>query len=176
MYFITLILVFFQYYKTDTKAFLSSLCPLFYFCGVIQPQFPNHFHSTPCFHISSATLTYSLLFSTIPIFSSHVRFLLIFAGLPITREPSGMMVFLVTRLPAPMMQSLPILAPSRIMAPIPIKVRSPIVQLWITTLWPIVTLFPMWTGRPRLTWIVQFSWMLVSSPMTIGASSPRITL
>lgn len=139
-------------------------------------QFCSFVYNTPCLHISSDTVTYSLLFSIIPIFSSHVRFLLIFAGLPITREPSGMTVFLVTRLPAPIMQSLPIWAPSRIMAPIPIKMRSPIVQLWITALWPIVTLFPMWTGRSRLTWIVQFSWMLVSSPITIGASSPRITL
>ena len=118
------------------------LCMLFQI-QIAFHQFCSFVYNTPCFHISSATLTYSLLFSTIPIFSSHVRFLLIFAGLPITREPSGMMVFLVTRLPAPMMQSLPILAPSRIMAPIPIKVRSPIVQLWITALWPIVTLFPI---------------------------------
>ena len=34
-----------------------------------------------------------MLFSRIPSFSSQVRFRLIFAGLPITREPSGITVF-----------------------------------------------------------------------------------
>ena len=38
-------------------------------------------------------------------YSSQVRFRLILAGLPITREPSGITVFLVTRLPAPIIQS-----------------------------------------------------------------------
>ena len=38
-------------------------------------------------------------------YSSQVRFRLILAGLPITREPSGITVFLVTRLPSPIIQS-----------------------------------------------------------------------
>ena len=104
-----------------------------------------------CAFISSDTAIYSLLFSTMPSFSSQVRFRLILAGLPITREPSGITVFLVTRLPAPMIQSFPIFAPSRITAPIPISVRSPMVHPWITALCPTVTLFPIWTGMLWLT-------------------------
>ena len=89
--------------------------------------------------------------TTIPSFSSQVRFRLILAGLPMNREPSGITVFLVTRLPAPMIQSFPIFAPSRITAPIPISVRSPMVHPWITALCPTVTLFPIWTGMLWLT-------------------------
>ena len=47
------------------------------------------FYNTPCSFISRDTVTYSLLFSITPSFSSQVRFRLILAGLPITREPSG---------------------------------------------------------------------------------------
>ena len=87
-----------------------------------------------------------------------------------------MMVFLVTRLPAPMMQSLPILAPSRIMAPIPIKVRSPIVQLWITALWPIVTLFPIyWQASADVDcavfldvgFLTDYDWRVISADYAV---------
>ena len=43
-------------------------------------------YKIPCAFISPETLTYSLLFSRLPSFSSQVRFLFIFAGLPNTSD------------------------------------------------------------------------------------------
>ena len=54
--------------------------------------------------------------------------------------------------------------------PMPMRLRAPIRQSAMRTLWPIVVSRPITTPSPRAR-ITVLSWMLVSAPTTIGPTS-----
>ena len=97
------------------------------------------------------------------------------AGEPKITERSGKFLFSVMTEPAPTRQSLPITELFSTIASMPIRVPSPIVQPCSMTWWPMVTPLPSVSGSPGSVCRTQFSWTLLSSPITIGSLSPRIT-